>query len=91
VRLSVIAARVAARYAFKHEPKEKKQSKVDRITKMLRDTTGLSRGVAESIADALVRGRDVEGLAIQKGWPLEDSVVTGPDGTSTLSKLRDAV
>lgn len=91
MRLSTIAARVAARFAFKYEPKEKKQSKVDRITKMLRDTTGLSRSMAEGIADALVRGRDVEGLAIQKSWPLEDGVVTGPDGTVTLSKLRDAV
>ena len=82
--------RIIARYlqAFKFENKEKKEHKVDRFLKELRDATGISKSQAADIADAYVRGREVNRLAIQKGWPLEDFVVTGPEGTFDLRKLK---
>lgn len=87
--MASIAERVARRFnAFKFEPKEKKQSKVDRIMRVIREKTGVSRGVAEDIADALVRGRDVPRLAIQKGWPIEEGSIIGPEGTLDVAELR---
>lgn len=86
-----LATRIANRFAFKYEPKESKQSKVDRIMRLIRDETGVSRGVATDIADAVVRGRDVSGLAIQKGWPIVDDAIDGPQGTLGLSKLKSAL
>lgn len=84
-----IASRVARRFvALKYEPKESKQSKVDRLMRVLREETGLSRGVATDLADAFVRGRDVPGLALQKGWPIEDGTIVGPQGTLDLSRLK---
>jgi len=72
---------LAAKIAFKYEQKEKKEHKVERLTKQLRDATGLSKGQAEAICDAFVRGRDVNRLAVQKNWPVEDGIVTGPNGS----------
>lgn len=86
-----IAARVAQRFAFKYEPREKKQTKVDRIKKVIREKTGVSNGVAEDIADAVVRGREVERLAMQKGWPMEGSDLKGPSGSMSLSDIRNLV
>lgn len=86
------AARVARRFkAFKYEKKEKKETKVDRLMRLIREKTGLSRGVGGDIADALVRGREVERLAMQKGWPIEDGVILGPDGEMTLDEVRAAI
>jgi hypothetical protein len=90
--MSSIAERVARRFwAFKYEPKEKKQTKVDRIMRVIRDRTGVSRGVAEAIADALVRGREVNRLAIQKGWPIQDDDIIGPQGTLALTEVSAMV
>ena len=84
--------RVANRYlAFKYEPKEKKQSKVDRLMKVIRDATGLSRGVSEDIADAVVRNREVERLAIQKSWPITDGTIEGLSGSIKLDEVRSQV
>lgn len=86
--MSSIAARVANRFmAFKFQHKETKQSKVERLTKVLREKTGLSRSMAENIVDAAVRNREVERLAMQKNWPIEDGVITGPSGTMELQEL----
>lgn len=85
--MPTIAERVARRFAFKYEPKEKKQTKVDRVMRFIRDETGLSRGLSEQIADAFVRGREVERLAVQKGWPIENGVITGPQGSLELGKI----
>ncbi len=84
-----IPDRVAKRFilGFKFEPKEKKQNKVDRIMRAIRDRTGISRGVAEEIADAVVRGREVARLAIQKGWPLDGDEIIGPQGTLALTEV----
>jgi len=88
--MSEIAQRVASRYVegFKYQPKEKKKAKVTRLTKVVRDATGLSRGVAESTVDAIVRGREVERLAMQKDWPVEDGTITGPKGTISIQDVQ---
>lgn len=83
-----LAAKVARRFiGFKYQSKETKEHKVDRLTKVLRTATGLSRGVSESICDAYVRGREVERLALQKSWPLTGGRITGPTGSMTLDEL----
>lgn len=73
--------------AFKYEYKETKANKVDRLSKQIREATGLSRGQAEAIADAIVRGRSVDQLALQKGWPVQDGVLEGPKGSLDLKEL----
>jgi hypothetical protein len=85
-----LARRIVARFlnSFKYEKKEKKEHKVERFMKAIRDATGISKGQAEDIADAYVRGREVNRLALQKAWPLEEFVVTGPEGTCDLRTLQ---
>ena len=83
-----IVARIVRRFrSFKYQPKEKKQTKVERLMKLIRERTGLSRGVSEDIADAIVRGREVERLALQKGWPLQEGVLEGPAGSLPLAEI----
>jgi len=82
-----LARRVALRWAFKYVPKETKEHKVERVRDMIRERTGLSKGQSEAIADAYVRGRDVERLALQKSWPLENGSITGPGGSLPISEL----
>jgi hypothetical protein len=82
-----LARRVALRWAFKFVPKEKKEHKVERVREEIRQHTGLSKGQSEAIADAYVRGRDVDRLALQKNWPVEHGTITGPSGTLELSAL----
>jgi hypothetical protein len=72
---------------MKYEPKESKATNVEKLTKKIRELTGLGRGVSEQIADAVVRGREVERLAIQKNWPIEDRSIVGPNGTLPLDDL----
>lgn len=81
-----IAQRVALR--FRDQRGESKKHKVQRLRSFISDQTGLSRGVSEQIADAFVRGRDVERLAPQKRWPLEGGIITGPDGEMKLTELE---
>jgi hypothetical protein len=82
-----IARRVALRWSFKYVPKETKEHKVERVRDMIRERTGLSKGQSEAIADAYVRGRDVERLGLQKNWPLEGATIKGPHGELGLSEL----
>ncbi len=82
-----LTPRVLQRLAFKYVPKETKESKVERVMRAIREATGLSKGMSEAIADALVRGREVERLALQKNWPIEGGVVQGPSGQVELSRL----
>lgn len=86
-----MALRVASRFmtAFKYQPKEKKKSKVDRLTKFIREKTGLGRGQAQDIADAIVRGRNLEALALQKSWPVEDGQIEGSKGSLSLTEVRN--
>ena len=67
--------------------KETKQNKVKKMTKIIKDVTGLSKGVSEAIADAIVRGRDVVRLALQKDWPIDADIITGPTGSIDLNRL----
>lgn len=75
--------RLAARYrqSFKYEPKENKKTKVEKLMQTIREATGISKGLSEDIADAIVRGREVLRLAIQKSWPIEDGQIVGPKGS----------
>ncbi len=75
------------KHAYKFVPKEKKQHKVDRLADIIRKHTGLSKGQAEAIADAHVRGRDVDGLAVQKSWPIQNGIIHGPNGVADLAKI----
>jgi len=87
---SKLVARVVARFqekAFKFEPKESKERKAERISKIIRDATGLSKGIAEAIADAIVRRREIARLAIQKGWPIVQDTIEGPGGSIPLDAV----
>jgi hypothetical protein len=75
--------------AFKYEPKESKQSKVDRLMRFIREKTGIGRGPAEDIADAVIRNRDLERLALQKSWPMQGGVIEGPKGTLGIPAVQD--
>lgn len=84
-----LAKRVATRFALKFVPKETKQSKVERLAKFIRERTGLSGGQSKDIADAIVRsGRDIEGLAAQKSWPIEGGIITGQKGELPVDEVR---
>lgn len=77
---------IARRVAFKY--KEKKQNRADRLSKEIREKTGVSRGLADEVADAIVRGREVKRLAMQKSWPLdEQGHLKGPKGSVDLDAL----
>jgi hypothetical protein len=85
------ARRVLARF-LEAKPyskdKETKEHKAEKLGEKIRDATGLSKGVSEAIADAIVRGREVIRLALQKNWPIsEDGVIEGPKGTLGLKEL----
>lgn len=85
--LMSLARRIALRWAFKYVPKETKEHKVERVREILRDRTGISKTQAEAIADAFVRGREVERLALQKQWPIDNGIVQGPKGNFALNDL----
>lgn len=84
--------RVARNFlSFKYQPKEKKQSKVDRLSKMIREKTGISKSLSLDIAGAVVRGRDVTRLTLQKGWPIDEDTIEGPKGKLAVSDLRETL
>ena len=82
-----LARRIALRWAFKYVPKETKEHKIEKARDMIRERTGLSKTQSEAIADAYVRGREIERLALQKNWPIENGTITGPSGTLEVSEL----
>ena len=87
--METIAANVVRRFtALKYVPKEKKKNKVERVSKLIREKTGLSNKQCDAIADALVRGRDLEALALQKNLPVEGGKIEGPKGSLTVSKVE---
>lgn len=80
---------IARRVAFRYEQKESKKHKVDRLAKAIREAIGISKGVAADIADAVVRGRDLDALAVQKGWPINDrGEVEGSRGSLSFGRIR---
>ena len=84
-----LARRVALLWAFKYEPKEKKQHKVDKLRALIHQNTGLSKNQSEAIADAFVRGREVDRLAVQKSLPIQNGIIHGPTGTYDLNTFQD--
>lgn len=87
-----LAPQVLRRFlAFKYEPKESKQHKVDRLMRLIREKTGIGRGVAEDLADAVIRNRDLDRLAVQKNWPIQDGMIVGPQGTLSVDAVRAAL
>jgi hypothetical protein len=82
-----LVRRVAFRWAFRFEPKETKQHKVDVLLKKIHELTGISKTQSEDIADALVRGRNIDSLSLQKSWPVQNGVVHGPRGTFDLNTV----
>jgi len=90
----ILARRVVARLVEAKpyvKDKETKEHKADKLAEKIRDATGISKGMAENIADAIVRGREVLRLALQKSWPIsEDGTIEGPKGTIDLSDLSMA-
>jgi hypothetical protein len=71
-------ARIALRVAYRFQPKETKLTKVEKTKDLLAEKAGISKSLAEKIADAIVRGRDVLRLAVQNGWPIdEDGLING--------------
>ena len=79
--METIVARVVRRFvALKYVPKEKKKSKVERISKFIREKTGLSNSLADKVADALMGNRDILDLARQKGLPVKEEEVEVSDG-----------
>ena len=84
--------RIVRRFlAFKYQTKESKKNKIDRLAKLIRERTGISKGLAEDIADAVIRKRDLPRLALQKGWPLEDGEITGSRGSLQVSEVEAAL
>lgn len=87
--METIAERVVRRFiALKYVPKETKKSKAERLTKFIREKTGLSKSQAEAIADAIVRGRNLEALALQKDLPVEGDTIEGPSGNLSVNKVK---
>jgi hypothetical protein len=86
----VSSHRVVTRYleSFKYEPKESKKTKVERLMRTIWEATGLSKGMAEDIADAIIRKRDLAALALQKGWPFDDGLLEGPKGSLDLVTIN---
>jgi hypothetical protein len=88
--IDTIARRVVSRYltVSRSYAKETKEHKAEKLAQRIRNATGLSKGVSEAIADAIVRGRDVLRLAIQKSWPVsEDGIIEGPSGSLSLTQI----
>lgn len=83
-------ADLALKVAFKYVQKESKKTKVSRLSKVIREATGISKSKSEEIADAVVRSsRDLQVLARQKGWPLnDDGAIEGPTGSLTFEEIR---
>lgn len=78
--------------AFRYEPKESKQSKIRRLMRMISDYTGIGRRIAEDIADAIIRNRNLLALAVQKNWPMnEEGMIEGPHGILSVDEIRAAI
>jgi hypothetical protein len=78
----------AQKLAFRYQQKTQKKTLIAKLIQFLRDATGIGRGVAEDIASAVVRGRELARLALQKGWPVDEAgYVVGPKGRYPLANL----
>ena len=86
VEMDPLARKVALRFRDQRGPSKK--TRVRDLAHHIHETTGVSGGVSVQIADAFVRGRDVERLAIGKRWPIQNGVIEGPDGNLALNALQ---
>ena len=87
--MELLADKVVRRFlAFKNQPKESKKSKIDRLAKFIRDKTGVGIGVAKDMADAVIRNRDLDRLAHQKGWPASNGHIEGPKGNLSFKDVK---
>ena len=92
-----MVARVVCRFAARQAGyNEKPATKKDRIAEMIRKVTGIGKGIAWDIADALVRKhgdvREILRLALQKAWPVEEGagghpILRGSSGTLDLAEV----
>jgi hypothetical protein len=81
-----------SRLSFRYQPKESKESKIDRLTHLITKVTGIGRRIAEDIADAIIRNRNLLQLAVQKHWPMnEEGFVEGPHGALHINEIRALV
>ena len=88
--LTRIVDTMATRVAFRYIDKETKQSQVTRLARLIREATGISKGKSEEIADAIYRKRDLEALALQKSWPVnEQGDIEGPRGSLSFDDARN--
>jgi len=62
--------RVMLRHLYGAAPK---RNAPDSIVKFLVDKIGVPLGIARRIGDAVYRGRDLDSLSTQQGWPVEES------------------
>lgn len=81
---------LVAKVAFKYVQKENKKSQIQRLSRTIRDATGISRAKADDIASSMVRsGRDLKSLAFQKNWPVnEQGDIEGPRGSLSFDEAR---
>jgi len=80
---------LVSRVAYRYVQKETKRSQVQKLARLIREGTGISKGKAADIADALVRGRDLKALAIQKKWPVnEQGDIEGPRGSLSFDDVK---
>lgn len=81
--------RLASKVAYRYVQKETKKTQVLKLTRLIREGTGISKGKAEDIADAIVRGRDLKALALQKDWPVNDQGdIEGPRGSLSFEDAK---
>ena len=91
-RKRVVGRYFLAREAFKYEPKESKRTKLERLRKFITKATGIGRKVAEDIADAILRNRDLLRLSVQKNWPMnEEGFIEGVHGALHINEIRAIV
>lgn len=63
--------------------------KLSRLAQAIQVKTGISSGKSEDIAEAVIRGRDVRSLAVQKSWPTNAAGdIEGPKGTMSFSEVE---
>ena len=80
---------LASKVAYRFVQKETKKTQVQKLTRIIREGTGISKGKAEDIADAMVRGRDLKVLALQKDWPInEQGDIEGPRGSLSFDDAK---
>jgi len=68
--------------------KKTKKHKVERLAQHIQGKTGISKGKASDIADAVVRNRNVEALSLQKSWPVNRlGDIQGPLGSLSFDEI----